>query len=586
MLRYAAIAANCKKREPAPDDIVGDLPMRKLRARFGSQPNRPGLIYANGSWFVPSKVFRGAPIFGRLRPFVSERSAAEQLWRALRIPPPSITDCVDVLNEIAQATSDDQDEILVNTYVYLEQQLPRASTRELTRLRGLPLWNGSVWQADRPIYVIAHGETAQALSSHVAVWDLPVAPAAVPRLIAATNATLLAEDDFNPVVHEGAFVPGATLERHFEAAVDLLRDWLARRDPKLFGALSMPWEKLARAQIAIDPQLQIELRLNRRMPVSVAAQAHLMRTPLAFYFADSEAPGEADAGGRVIARLFTEGDRDKLALAWSDSWHKAAKGERGAVTLVQDRADGGALDSLFEQAKGTTPITRRAKAKQAHEAPKTRTAAEPSLPVRRLKRIEDLSEKIVDVAAENNEIAAKQSRRRGLRDDVPVGKRIGESRPAPQSAPLAYSAEEKEDLALKILQSAINGDSAELRDYHHLRGIGADALDKLGRYFEIKASFGEIPDDVTLLGNQVERALREGNKFSLAVVAGLEEGYDTVVKIFPNPLRTLKPKPNTSVTLTGITECKALTVRFPPPGSGLTAPEVSVEVKAGEKGTV
>ena len=35
-LRYAAIAASCKKREPSADDMVGDLPMRKLRARFGS----------------------------------------------------------------------------------------------------------------------------------------------------------------------------------------------------------------------------------------------------------------------------------------------------------------------------------------------------------------------------------------------------------------------------------------------------------------------------------------------------------------------------------------------------------------------
>jgi hypothetical protein len=210
------------------------------------------------------------------------------------------------------------------------------------------------------------------------------------------------------------------------------------------------------------------------------------------------------------------------------------------------------------------------------ETAKTGTAAQPSFPVRRLKRIEDLSEKVVDVAGEDNEAAAKQSRRRGLRDDIPAGKRIGDSRPSPPTAPLAYSDKEKEELALQILQKAINGDSAELRDYHHLRGVGADALDKLRRYFEIKVSYGAMPDDVTLLANQVERAVREGNKFFLAVIAGLEEGYDTAVRIFPNPLRTLKPKPNTSVTLTGITECKeALTVRFSPPSAGATAEEIS-----------
>ncbi len=53
----------------------------------------------------------------------------------------------------------------------------------------------------------------------------------------------------------------------------------------------------------------------------------------------------------------------------------------------------------------------------------------------------------------------------------------------------------------------------------------------------------------------------------LAVVAGLEEGYETVVKIFPNPLRTLEFKPSSSVTLAGITGRRSgLEVRFPSRG--------------------
>jgi hypothetical protein len=99
--------------------------------------------------------------------------------------------------------------------------------------------------------------------------------------------------------------------------------------------------------------------------------------------------------------------------------------------------------------------------------------------------------------------------------------------------------------------------------------VGADARDKLRRYFEIKATYGELPDEVTLTANEAERALREGNKFFLAVVAGLEEGYDTVVKIFPNPVRNLTMKPTTSVTLAGISGgAAALEVRFPEPNTG------------------
>jgi hypothetical protein len=102
-----------------------------------------------------------------------------------------------------------------------------------------------------------------------------------------------------------------------------------------------------------------------------------------------------------------------------------------------------------------------------------------------------------------------------------------------------------------------------LRDYRHLRGVGADALDKLRRYFEIKATYGTVPDEVTLTGNEAERAFREGDRFYLAVIAGLEQGYETVVRIIPNPLRNLALKPSTSVTLAGIRdERRAITIRF------------------------
>lgn len=114
-----------------------------------------------------------------------------------------------------------------------------------------------------------------------------------------------------------------------------------------------------------------------------------------------------------------------------------------------------------------------------------------------------------------------------------------------------------------MLQQAINGDAAELQDYHHLRGVGADALDRLQRYFEVKASYGAMPEEVTLTANEVERALREGKDFFLAVIAGLEQGYETVVRIISNPLRELRVKPKTSVTLTGIGKSKvAIEVRF------------------------
>lgn len=166
--------------------------------------------------------------------------------------------------------------------------------------------------------------------------------------------------------------------------------------------------------------------------------------------------------------------------------------------------------------------------------------------------------------SENADSAESRSaRRRGLHDEPGGGGTIGYGRRAPQAAPLAYSEEEKDELALQLLQFAINGYETELRDYRHLRGVGADALDKLRRYFEIKASYGALPDEVTLTANEAERAVREGDRFYLAIVAGLEQGYVTVVRIIPNPVRNLALKPSMSMTLAGIRdERRAITIRF------------------------
>jgi hypothetical protein len=567
-LRYAAIAAACKGRDPMPDDMVGDVNVRRLRARFGTQRTKPGLIFAGARWLPPSRVFLGAPIFGNRRPFVSERSAAEKLWRTLRVERPTVSDCIDVLEEIARAEFQQADEqALVNTYLYLEEQLGGASKRERVRLQALPVWTGSTWQKKRPVYSVGDPELARALSSKLPVWQLPVAASAVPGLLEAAGIELLTETAFTAHVHETGFATGATLERHFGRAAELLHDWLTRHDPRLVAALAMEWVELASPRIAVDPALQLELRLARRADVRVAARVHIERDPLMFYFADPDALGEDDAGGAAVASLFVNGDRDKVALAWSRSWARAAKGERGAVTLAEDQENGAALEELFDQSVKGTTMPRRPKATPKRTTPGAAEPGAAQIPARHLKAIEDFGRKTVDVVEGNGGPVVRKRGRRGLRDETPPGTDIRNPKPAPQSAPLAYSEQEKEALALQVLQVAINGETQDLRDYRHLRGVGADALDKLRRYFEIKAHYGAIPDDITLTANEAERAFREGDKFFLAVIGGLEQGYETVVRVFANPLRTLDLKPTTSVTLTGVTgKRSALEVRFPRQG--------------------
>jgi hypothetical protein len=242
------------------------------------------------------------------------------------------------------------------------------------------------------------------------------------------------------------------------------------------------------------------------------------------------------------------------------------QGERGEVALAQDTADAQELDELFEQATAEPTKARRVIPKRERVTTTTTQVSNPLQP-RRLKTLDGLQNK--SVATNSKERSAKSKfKRRGLKDKHPPGREIGIFTPAPANAPLAYSEREKEHFALQVLQAAINGKLAQLRDYRHLRGVGADALDKLKRYFEIKAYYGRLPDEVSLTYDESVRAVREGEKSFLAVIAGLEVGYDTVVKIFNNPLRTLEIKPNTTVILGGVTTRQTLTVRLTEAGDG------------------
>jgi hypothetical protein len=566
-LRYAAIGAACKRRDLMPDDMVGDMTVRRLRTRFGVHSTRRGLVFAAGQWLPPARVRLGAPVFGHRGAFVSERSDAARLWRVLRIARPGVPDCLEVLDEIARLGSPDaaDEQVLVNTYLYMEAHLGTATRREREKLRTMPVWTGASWARSRPVFAASDPQVAAALAPQLPVWQLPVAFSSLGELLKAGEITTLGPGSFDPVVREQAFTTGAAMERQFSAAVELLRDWLTRHDSKLLPCLSITWEEFAQARVAIDPTLELELRLDRRPGVRAPARAHVTGAPTTIYVNDPGALGEDDAGGQAIASLFTDGvDRDKISLAWSRAWARSEQGERGTVTLAEDSDDGAALDELFRQAAGKTSINLKGKkrTKAQKPAPGADGRNQAALPARRLKSVDEFSSKTVE-KSENGSVARKSSQRRGLRDEPGGGGTIGDGRRAPQAAPLAYSEEEKQELALQLLQLAINGHVTELRDYRHLRGVGADALDKLRRYFEIKATYGALPDEVTLTGNEAERAVREGDRFYLAIVAGLEQGYETVVRIVPNPLRNLVLKDSTSVTVAGIRdERRAITIRF------------------------
>ena len=145
----------------------------------------------------------------------------------------------------------------------------------------------------------------------------------------------------------------------------------------------------------------------------------------------------------MVASLFTGGDRDKLALAWSRSWGRAQTGARGTVTLAEDTGDPEALGSLFEQASATTAIPRRPKKRATQPTPATDRGHSERLPARHLKRVETSIDKTVEIVQSDGYHRRTGGHKRGLRANAGPGRRINGSRTAPISAPLAYSPEER-----------------------------------------------------------------------------------------------------------------------------------------------
>ena len=94
--------------------------------------------------------------------------------------------------------------------------------------------------------------------------------------------------------------------------------------------------------------------------------------------------------------------------------------------------------------------------------------------------------------------------------------------------------------------------------------MGADAIDAMDQFFELKVHAGSEPDHINMTASEVQRA-RTTPGFFLAVVSGVE-GADARpnVRIIVDPLDQLKPAETGSITLTGVRNSESLVYTFAP----------------------
>lgn len=105
----------------------------------------------------------------------------------------------------------------------------------------------------------------------------------------------------------------------------------------------------------------------------------------------------------------------------------------------------------------------------------------------------------------------------------------------------------------------------ELYDFRQQRGIGSDmvvTIDELRKWVELKSYAGDAPSSVTLTLNEFLRARDEGADFYLAVVSGLAEGYETVVRLYRNPVARMPWAPPGLVSFGGLTKVERLECRL------------------------
>jgi hypothetical protein len=314
--------------------------------------------------------------------------------------------------------------------------------------------------------------------------------------------------------------------------------------------------------------------------INSGINAHGSNEPIGLYFSSADEIGEKDAGGRMLAEcFFPESFRQHVAVSWVWAWQESMKVKRHELSLAREEEEEPA-DVVAEAVKkcaGKTSTYERGAA-----AGKNRASAGEEVKVER--KLKDFSQICtVSVSTANSGSAPggyKEPARKGLKRKIPPAPLAGGTPSGTSTgsrAIITYTTQELEEMALRCLHHALrHGDLGELEDFRSFRGIGADAAIELKKFFEIKASACEMPDRVELTLNELDRARLSSDSFYLVVVSGLEEGYETVLHLYKNPLRTLDWSPSGSVVISGLKSKQADQVKLlTGPGPGRESSEKS-----------
>jgi hypothetical protein len=342
----------------------------------------------------------------------------------------------------------------------------------------------------------------------------------------------------------------------FRAALAHFGSKLAESEPALWSRGD--WKALEAIELLEAADLAVSLRLGRK-PITIQRDLHLEGRER-LYFRSEDDLGEPELGGRAIASFFPLDAGEIVPYAWSYAWRRAdAEGPPASpLHLAQESEEHDDLNDLAKNAgkgKGERLFGGGAVRGRVARTKETRPRPAPRV-------LKDFSNAVIgSVTIEGGAAPPATPGKKRPRLVDPPGK--PPSSPDGGRARHDWTDHEKETRGFEILAAALKSlEGVDLGDFRGVRNVGADSIDNLRRYFEMKAHLGAIPDEITLEPSEFERAATiDGNgAYFLAVIGGLEEGAGTIIRIFGHPLRTLRWKRTSTIRLAGVRTARALVI--------------------------
>ena len=556
-----------------------DLSVAELRRAF---KDGDGLVFAGSKWWKPDQVFAGPPVFGAYNAFAPPVSGTEPLWQALRLQEPSLLDCIDVLRRIARRRSlNTRDEaIQIQTLRLLDTRFrDQGNPKDRRKLAKLRLWTSLGWKAERPVFATDDDLLVDGLGGRLPLWQPGGEVDQFRALLGPLRVTEVHSNDaevVRPEKSEGD--PDSTVL--FRAAVGQLKEDLVRNEPDLADSLRARWEELVEYEVRRHPNLAVRVRLptradDRVMDCDVLARVDVTRR-IVFAKNPSRDLPRADGGGRALAALFS-GDRRRVAQAWRVAWDQAEAGrEAKALELAEQQAvrKREEIEANIEQELAALQARTGQRPPPAVRKPPSDIASvDSTLASNETERLPEEARVLVDPEALM--VADPRGRRgRTSPEDAkgrpppnsrgPTEPREASGSPRNRIQTRSYSDLDRETVGLELARMVLASDREDIIDLRTQCGVGADAMDKLERFYELKVSAGPEPDQVRLTNAEVQRA-QSSPHFFLVVVSDVEgAAASPTVRIIPRPLDQLQQAVTGTMTLAGVSRAKSVVYDFVP----------------------